>query len=171
MTFTGKEKYYFELDTIIENAQKQVILEGKHQPKAFVEGNNGSIETDLPEMPETHEDKLVYMAALGQLMAESGRIGELLQVFVVSSGSLWETEDSVHLEFSETAHIDAKSVLIISGLQIEERRKNLIIFEILRGNENQVVGHLDLLLETNIGIPLETPLEDAFITGFHDASA
>ncbi len=171
MAFTGKEQYYFELDTIIDNAQKQVIQEGAYPSKAFVEGKIGSIETDLPEMPETHEDKLAYMAALGQLMAESGRIRELLQVFVVSSGSLWETEDSVHFEFSETTYTEAKSVLIISGVQLEERRKNLIIFEVLRGNENQVVGFLDLLIETDIGIPLETPLEDAFIAGFHDASA
>jgi len=171
MAFTGKEQYYFELDTIIENAQKQVELEGKHQPKALVEGKSGSIETELPEFPESHEDKLAYMAALGQLMAASGRIGELLQIFVVSSGSIWEAEDSIRLELSETAHTDAKSVLIISGVQLEERRKNLIIFEVLRGNENQVVGFLDLLIETDIGIPLETPLEDAFIAGFHDASA
>jgi hypothetical protein len=169
MAFTGKEQYYFELEAIIENAQKQVTLEGKHLPKAFIEGKNGSIETELPEFSELHEDKLAYMAALGQLMAESGRIGELLQVFVVSSGSLWETEDAIRLEISETTRIDAMPVLIISGVQLEERRKNLIIFEVLRGNGNQVVGFLDLLIETDIGIPLETPLEDAFIAGFHDA--
>lgn len=173
MAFTGKEQYYFELGTIIENAQKQVELEGKHQPKAFVKGKSGSIETELPELPEfpeSHEDKLAYMAALGQLMFESGRIGELLQIFVVSSGSLWEADGAIHLEFSDTVQTEAKPVLIISGVQLEERRKNLIVFEVLRGNENQVVSFLDLLIETDIGIPLETPLEDAFIAGFHDAN-
>lgn len=171
MTPTDKESYHFGFDTIVEDAQKRVAQEGYHSPKVFIEGEKGVVETELPEFPESHEDKLAYMAALGQLIATSGRIGELLQIFVVSSGSLWEAEDSVRLEFTETAHTDAKSVLTISGVQLEERRKNLIIFEVLRGNKNQIVDFLDLLIETDIGIPLETPLEDAFITGLHDASA
>lgn len=170
MAFTGKEQYYFELETIIENAQNKVTLEGKHPPRAFVEGKNGSIETELPEFPESHEDKLAYMAALGQLMFESGRIGELLQIFVTSSGLLWEADEAIHLELSETASAEAKPVLIVSGVQLEEHRKNLVIFEILHGIENQVTGFLDLIIETDIGIPIETPLEDAFIAGFQGSN-
>ncbi|MCB9112236.1 MAG: hypothetical protein H6634_13415 [Anaerolineales bacterium] len=169
MASTDREQYYFELDTIVEDAKEKIIQEGKYPPKAFVEGKIGSIETELPEIPEAYEDKLAYMAALGQLMAESGSIGELLQVFVVSGGSLWKTEKAIHLEFSETTCTEAKPVLIVSGVQLEERKKNLIIFEVLKGSEKQVVGFLDLLLETDIGIPLETPLEDGFIAGFHGA--
>ncbi|MBE7433145.1 MAG: hypothetical protein HS100_04465 [Anaerolineales bacterium] len=160
------EQYYFDFDTIVEDAKKKVVQEGQHPPRAFVEGNKGPFETELPEFPETHEDKLEYMAALGQLAAESGRIGELLQIFIVSSGLLWEVEDAIHLEFSQPYHPEAKPVLIISGVQLEEKRKSLVIFEVLRGQEHQVVGFLDLLIETDIGIPLETPLEDAFIAGF-----
>lgn len=144
MASTDKGSYQFDFDIIIEDAQKIVIQEGKHPPKAFIEGKKGSIETELPEMPKAHEDKLAYMAALGQLVAESGRIGELLQIFVVSSGSLWETEESIHLEFSDNTQTGAKPVLIISGVQLEEHRKNLVIFEVLHGVENQIVGILDL---------------------------
>ena len=97
MTFKDKVSYQFDFDTIIEDAQKIVVQEGIHPPKAFIEGKNGTLETELPEFPETHEDKFAYMAALGQLVAESGRIGELLQIFVVSSGLLWETEEAIHL--------------------------------------------------------------------------
>ena len=166
MASTDKEQYQFDFDTIIEDAQKKVVQEGKHLPKAFIEGKSGSIETELPEFPKSHEDKLAYMAALGQLMLESGRIGELLQIFVVSSGSLWEADGVIHLEFSDTVQTEAKPILIVSGIQLEERRKNLVIFEILHGFENQAIGFLDLIVETDIGIPLETPLEDAFIEGF-----
>ncbi|NOH04949.1 MAG: hypothetical protein HND47_24745 [Chloroflexi bacterium] len=169
MVSTDKEQYNFDLDTIVDDAKEKVIQEGTYPPTAFIEGRKGSIKTELPKVPEAHEDKLEYMAALGQLMAESGRIGELLQIFVVSSGSLWETENAIHLELGETAPTDAKPVLIVSGAQLEQRRKNLIIFEILRGHENQVVDFIDLLIETDMGIPLETPLEDAFIASFHEA--
>lgn len=166
MASTDKEQYTFDFDTIVDDAQDKIIQEGKHPPTAFIEGKNGSIKTELPEMPEAHEDKLAYMAALGQLAAESGSIGELLQVFVVSSGLLWETEDAIHLEFSQPTPSEAKPVLIVSGIQLEERRKNLVIFEVLHGLEHQVIGFLDLLIETDIAIPMETPLEDAFIAGF-----
>lgn len=166
MASTEKESYQFGFDIIIEDAQKIVVQEGIHPPKAFIEGKNGTIESELPEFPETHEDKLAYMAAFGQLAAESGRIGELLQIFVVSCGSLWETDGAIHLEFSDTVQTEAKPILIVSGVQLEERRKNLVIFEILHGFEKQAIGFLDLIVETDIGIPLETPLEDAFIAGF-----
>lgn len=166
MAFINKEQYNLDFNTIIEDAQKRVIQEGIYPPKAFIEGGKGSMETELPEFPESHEDKLAYMAALGQLMAENGRLGELLQVFVVSSGALWETGDAIHLEFSPTTDVKARPVLIVSGVQLEEKRKSLVIFEVLRGQEHQAMGFLDLLIETDIGITLETPLEDAFIAGF-----
>ena len=168
MASANNEQFYFELDTIVDDAKKRVIQEGKHPPKVFVEGEKGSMETELPEFPEAHEDKLEYMAALGQLMAESGRLGELLQVFVASGGLLWETEDTIHLEFSRPARSEAKPVLIVSGVQLKEERKSLVIFEVLQGLEHQAVGFLDLLIETDIGIPIETPLEDAFIVGFQE---
>lgn len=171
MTSTDKESYQFDFDILVEDALKRVTQEGNHPLRAFIEGRKGAMETELPEFPESHEDKLAYMAALGQLLAESERIGELLQVFIVSSGSLWETDGAINLEFSEIASTEARPVLIVSGVQLEERRKNLVIFEVLRGVENQVTGFLDLLIETNIGIPIETPLEDAFIAGFHETEA
>lgn len=170
MASADKEQYCFDFDTIIEDAQKIVVQEGKHPPKAFIEGRERTIETKLIEFPETHEDKLAYMAALGQLVAESGHVGELLQIFVVSSGSLWEADEAIHLEFLDSSKSGAKPVLIVSRVQLEERRKNLVIFEIVHGFENQIVDFLDLLIETDIGIPLETPLEDAFIAGFQGSN-
>ena len=60
-----------------------------------------------------------------------------------------------------------KEVLIISAMQMKERKKHLKVFEILRDSNEHVVGLEEFLPdEKKKDESVEIPLLDAFVQGF-----
>jgi len=59
-----------------------------------------------------------------------------------------------------------KQVLIISGIQIKERKKHLKVFEILRNSDKQVIGFEALFPDKEENEIVKIPLLEAFVQGF-----
>ncbi len=170
MTTPEQKQYHTCLDEVVSNAKESLVRDGEHQPTLIVEGSLGLVSGKLPGMPESHSDKLIYMRLLGRQAAESGRIGRLRQIFFVSGGSLWEENEAIYLDFSPSQNLMQQEVLFISGVDLLEHRKHLALLEVRRDSNGQVAGFSDLILNLHQPIPLETPLEDAFVSGFKVAS-
>lgn len=152
-------------EKVISNAKETLIRKREHIPTVIVEGQDDLATGYLPDMPELHEEKLEYMQLLGQLVKANCLVGELRQVFIIAQGFMWEDDNAIYVDISTSQDHAGEEILITSGVQLEEHRKHLNILAVLRDQEHQVIGFLDLLSKTD-GVPLETPLEDAFINGF-----
>ncbi len=77
-------------------------------------------------------------------------------------------EDKLKMRPSEDPN--RKEVLIISAIQIKERKKQMKVFEILRDSHGQVVGLEEFSPdEKKEDVLVEVPLLDAFVDGFQMA--
>jgi len=65
---------------------------------------------------------------------------------------------------------DRKEVLIISAVQIKERKKQMKVFDVLRDSNQQVISLEEFLPEEKKeDVSVEVPLLDAFVDGFQMA--
>jgi len=157
-------------EEIISNAKEIMVRDGNHVPILIVEGNKNSAAGQIPDLPETHEERMKLMHLLGQAMANSGRIDQLKQVFMVTEGWMSIVSNEEQIETHPSEDPDRREVLIISAIQMTENKKLLKVFEILRDRHEQVLGFDEFLPdEKKKDESVDTPLLDAFVQGFQAA--
>ena len=164
-----QEQDHITLEEIISNAKEIMLRSGKHAPTLIMEASHNLVVTEVPSMPVTHEERVEFMRFIGQVAAQSGRVNQLQQVLLVSEGWLSMVhEDKLKMRPSEDPN--RKEVLIISAIQIKERKKQMKVFEILRDSHGQVVGLEEFSPdEKKEDVLVEVPLLDAFVDGFQMA--
>src|SRR5688500_15983202 len=79
-------------EEVISNAKEIMLQSGKHVPVLIIEGSKSLVAGQIPDMPETHGERLELMHFLGQAAAKSGKVDQLRQVFMVSEG--WMSQPS-----------------------------------------------------------------------------
>jgi len=162
-------QYQISLEEIISNAKEIMFRDGNHVPILIVEAGKNLVAGQIQDMPETHGERIELMRFLGQAAAKTGRVDQLQQVFMVSEGWMSVASEDKPLEMRPSQGPEKKEVLIISGIQMKERKKLLKVFEILRDSEEQVISLEEFLPEAKKDETAEVPLLDAFIHGFQTA--
>jgi len=144
-----------------------MLRDGKHVPVLIMEASKNLVVGQIPDMPATHGERVELMRFLGQAAAKSGRVDQLQQVFMVSEGWMSMASEDKPAEIRPSQDPDRKEVLIISAMQMEERKKHLKVFEILRDSNEQVVGFEEFLPdEQKRDESVDIPLLEAFVQGF-----
>lgn len=168
MATPERENHRTTLEFVVSGAKETLLREGIHTPTLIVEGSSNLITGKLPDMPEKHGAKREYMRSLGQLTAKNGRVGELRQIFFVSEGWICATNEEASGNVLPSQDPNRKEVLIVCNMQIQENHKYLKMFEILRDNESRIVGFSGSITDSIQDVSFDTPLEDAFVSGFLD---
>jgi hypothetical protein len=154
------------LEEIISNAKEIMMRDGKHVPVLIMEADNKVVAGQIPDMPPTHGERVELMRFLGQAAAKSGKVNNLQQVFMVTEG--WMSEPSVDGDelLPPSEDPKRKEVLIVSAIQMKERKKHLKVYEIARDQDEQVTGMEEFVPEDPQETSVEVPLLDAFVQGF-----
>jgi hypothetical protein len=154
------------LEEIISNAKEIMVRDGKLTPVLIMEVDNKVVVGRIPDMPPTHEERVELMRFLGQAAAKSGRVNHLQQVFMVTEGWMSEPreEDGKLIQPSEDP--DRKEVMIVSAIQMRERKKYLKVYEVARNQDEQVTGIEEFVPEDPQETSVEVSLLDAFVQGF-----
>jgi hypothetical protein len=135
-----------------------------------MEADNKLSTGQIPNMPPTHGERVELLRFLGQTVAESGRIDQLQQVFMVSDGWMSTPSEDRPAKLRPSEDPARKEVLIISAIQMKERKKQMEILEVLRDSHNQVVGFEDFLPGMKKkDESIDIPLLDAFVQGYETA--
>ena len=147
-----------------------MLRDGEHVPVLIVEADNKLVAGQIPDMPATHGERLELLRFLGQAAAKSGRVNQLQQIFMVTEGWMSVASEDKSAEIRPSQDPNRKEVLIISAIQMRERKKQMKVFEILRDSSEQVVGLEEFLPDENKkDKSVEVPLLDAFVHGFQTA--
>lgn len=121
-------------------------------------------------MPPNHGERVELLRFLGQVAAKSGRIDQLKQVFMVTEGWMSEPSEDIPTRIRPSEDPHRKEVLIISAIQVNNHKKQIEIFEIVRDINEQVVEIEKFLpYEKKEDDSVEVPLLDAFVQGFQTA--
>src|SRR5215216_432333 len=144
-----RSQYQISLEEIVSNAKEILLRDGQHVPTLIVEGSKSLVAGQIPDLPATHGERVELMRFLGQAAAKSGRVDQLQQVFMVSEGWMSEPSEDKLADVRPSHDPNRKEVLIISAIQMKERKKHLKVFEILRDRYEQVVGFEEFLPDEN----------------------
>jgi len=154
-------------EEVLSNAKEIMLRDGYHVQTLIMETGNNLVVAPIPYMPATHGERRGLMRFLGESAAESGRVNQLRQVFMVSEGWMSMAKEHKPSEFRPSQDPDRKEVLIISSIQIKEHNKQLKLFEILRDSNEQVVDLKEIIPDQGKKEgSVEVPLLDAFVQGF-----
>lgn len=83
---TERQPGWFTLEEVIGLAKETILRDGHHVPTIIADGEAAPAIHQLIPFPETHEGRVRRMLAAGLAMGQSGRLGALMQVFLVSEG-------------------------------------------------------------------------------------
>jgi hypothetical protein len=162
-----REQGHITLAEVISNAKEVMLRYGKHVPTLIMEASNNLVVTQVPSMPVTHGERMEFMRFVGQVAAKSGRVDQLQQVLLVTEGWMSLAKEDKLADLPPSQDPGRKEVLIISAIQMTERKKQLKVFEILRDSKEQVIGLEEFLPdEKKKDESVKVPLLDAFVQGF-----
>ena len=157
-------------EEVISKAKETMLRDGKHVPLLIIEGDKTTAIGHIADMPVTHGERVGLLRFLGETTAKGGRIDKLHQVFMVSEGWFSTASDAKPAEMRPSKDPNRKEVLIISCIQVNERKKQIRIFEVLRDDDQTVISLEELLSEEKQKRgSIELPLLEAFVTGFQMA--
>ncbi len=157
-----REQHQIDLDDIVSTAKEVMLKLGRHVPTLTIETSKKILVGQIPDMPATHGERVELMRFLGQAAAKSGRVDQLHQVFMAHEG--WLSLSSEEMRPSQDPN--RKEVLIISAIQVKDRKKHVRVFEILRNKDEKVIDLEEFLPEASKDERTEAPLLDAFVQGF-----
>ncbi len=161
-----REQHQVDLEDIVSTAKEVMFKLGKHVPTLTIETSKKVLVGQIPDMPATHGERMELMRFLGQAAAKSGRVDQLHQVFMVHEGWMSVSSEDKPAEMRPSQDPNRKEVLIVSAIQIKERKKHIRVFEILRNKTEVVVDLEEFLPEANKDEQTEVPLLEAFVQGF-----
>ena len=124
--------------------------------------------THIEQMAADHEERLSQMMLLGLLIAETGRVGVLSQVFFITEA--WLSLATNHRPASKRPSQDPhrKEVLIVSQQIVKLRENHLAMSEMKRNATGRLIRleDIDPYPTSSRTIHAESPLLDAFTMGF-----
>jgi len=151
------------IEEIIDSAKEYVLRFGEHPPTLYAKGTLKKVVIPFDRFPDTHENKVLFLAHAGRRLAQKGTIGTLTDVFFVSEAWIGiPKKDGSFIQPSRDPK--RKEVVIISGLDVRTDTQSLAVLAIVRGSN----GELRELKETPFPKDgeVKSPLLPAFVLGY-----
>lgn len=160
------EPGWINFEDITQLAVEAALRQGSHSPCMLIDGSKRIMYGGLPHLPDTHEKRMQFMFAAGQVAAISEEVGQLRQVFMISEAWMSTPKENEFPKIIPSEDPNRKEVLIISGLDMQKQVKYLKIFEMMRDKEGTLIGLTEAMTETEKGGSFNVPLLDAFQQGY-----
>ena len=154
----------FELVTRI--AQESLLRTGSHPPTLLVDGSKNPIIIQMEVLAPTFEGRMQQMFVTGQALSHEGTAGRLRSVFFITEAWLSQAQEGKLPAMRPSQDPLRKEVLIVNGLEASTRLVRLAIFEMVRDAQGALREVRDYSFPDNPVDAADTPLLDAFLTGF-----
>ncbi len=152
------------LNDVVIYAKRLLTKQGGFDPILLIEGTTGSDERPLPELPEAV--KLSLLEALGFAIARENRIGDLLQLFLVSEGWGSKAPYTPGIAATQPKHDPNRvEVLMVAHYDVSAGRKAMTLYEQVRNDAGELI-ELTALSDPGKGALVESRPLEAVIRGF-----
>ena len=155
------------LKEIARVAQEMTLQRGGHVPLLMVQGDQQMLMLPMTELAETHEERAGQMFMIGLMLANSGEVGVLQQVFFITEGWLSVVENGKLPDTPPSQDPKRQEVLTIANLDMATGQTRMTLFAMKRDAQGALQS-----LETpewRTGIEktqAESPLLNALVLGF-----
>jgi hypothetical protein len=156
----------FTLEEVARLATEVILEYGNHVPTLIAQGEHGPLLHQMDPFPHTHEGRRHWMYVTGMVMAQSGRLPDLKQVFFISEGWMSTASEDTPPVVPPSQDPDRIEVLFISGLEVEGHKADMVMYEMERNAEGRLVDLVPMPAPEGGDTQLESPLLDAFVEGY-----
>lgn len=164
-----RKKPNISFEEVISQAKETILRAGNHQPALIAVGDKKLVYGEIPDIPPTYGARVHLLRFLGQASAKSGVIGKLNKAYMVTEGWMSAVSEDKPSNIRPSQDPEKKEVLIISGIEIQENKKRIMVFEIIRDKNKKIDRLEEFLSDSDKAKTAETPLLDAFVDGFQNA--
>ena len=150
-------------------AREVLLRDGHHVPTLIVDGTRHPIVIQLEILVPTFEGRLQQMFVTGQALAHEGTAGRLRSVYFITEAWLSQARDGILPSMRPSQDPQRKEVLMVNGLDRligKSRRVHLAIFEMVRDEQGTLREIRNFSFPDEPADAADTPLLDAFLTGF-----
>lgn len=157
----------FDLKAVAHTAKEVALRDGGHLPLIIAQGDQQPILMQIPHLPATHEERRRLMFAAGQAIVHSGELTQLNQVVFISEGWMSVAQEDGTFDLPPSQDPNRREVLVITSLKVSPRQTKMIIFEMLRDSEEQLMALEPLEVPDTEERRADSPLLDAVVAGFY----
>ena len=154
------------LEGVTHMAKETALAQGGHVPVFLAEGGGQAFAGKIDSLADTHEGRMEQLFGAGLMVAKTGVVTPLAQVFFISEGwlSMAEGEEPPQLPPSQ----DPKriEVLLIAQFDLERNADAGVMFEMLRDDECVLRELKPLPVMEEEGLTVKSPLLEAFVLGY-----
>lgn len=150
-------------------AQEVLLRDGHHVPTLIVDGTTNPIVIQMEVLAPTVEGRLQQMFITGQALAGEGTAGRLRSIFFITEAWLSQVRDGILPGMRPSQDPQRKEVLMVNGLDRligKSGRVHLAIFEMVRDEQGALREIRDYTFPDAPDAVADTPLLEAFLTGF-----
>jgi len=131
-----------------------------------VDGTRNPIVIQMEVLAPTFEGRMQQMFVTGQALSHEGTAGKLRGVYFITEAWLSQAQEGKLPAMRPSQDPQRKEVLIVSGLEARTRQVLLAIFEMVRDAQGALREVRDYRFSDNPVDAADTPLLEAFLTGF-----
>jgi len=151
------------LERITAMAKEMLLRNGAHIPTVLVEGVRNTAAIQIQDLEDTSAKRHIQLAEAGFMLAKTGQLGSLRQVFYVGEGWMGrEMTKGTAPAIKPSEDPERKEVLLIFSIHVETQEKSLTVFEMLRTGDGQSVD----LIELERTQRAESFILEAFVLGY-----
>ena len=154
------------LEDIARIAQENALNHDGHVPTLIIEGSRHSIITPLADFADSYPGRAEQVFLYGLMLARSGQVGTLKQVFFVSEGWMSQAREGEAIDRLPSQDPNRIEVLTIANLDVIQEIARLAVFELVRGPEERVTELKRFHQDDEGGQRVESPLLTAFVRGY-----
>jgi|SRR5579871_1286983 len=145
-------------------AQQVLLKDGVHAPTVIVEGTRRATAYTLRSFPRTADGRRAALRAVGERMARSGGLGDLVRVFFISEGWMSLAKSGQIPPMPPSQDPERTEVLIVSGADVAEHALDVVIIEVVRDQAERIT-HLQKVPGLE-GTQVDASPLESFINGF-----
>ncbi|MHB8749533.1 MAG: hypothetical protein ACYDBJ_10140, partial [Aggregatilineales bacterium] len=166
MSKETEPKHNLTIEQVASIATENVLRDGGHRPTLIAEGSRNDAKVEFDALGKTFEERQKQMIKAGFLLARNPQFGLLRQAFFISEGWMSMSPLDKPPTTPPAQDPNRKEVLIISGLTVENRHANMVIFEMIRDSRSRLRELKPFESFPDVSMSAESPLLEALFFGF-----
>ena len=154
------------IEKVARLARETLLRDGRHVPTLIAEGSQSGAIIQFAEFGDTFEKRQQQMTQAGFVLARDNAVGLFQQAFLISEGWMSMSEGDKPPTMPPSQDPNRKEVLTISGLQVDNQRLSMVVFEMIRNPEGRLTELKSFEPAPKDEMSAESPLLEAFVFGF-----
>jgi hypothetical protein len=148
------------MEDMVQIAMMIAVKQGHHAPMLFLDGTIAKAPMMLEDVPDEHEEKVLYLYHAGKCFSKKHEIGKLNKVFLI-----WEAWMGTNITIRPSTDPKRIEVLLIGCLDVLTNKQTMEMLEYVRDPKGNLIELKQLPLPKDSSV--ESPLLPAFVAGYN----